>query len=59
MLHLWASYILALLLVSLEVGFLPVYHSGWNIGIVAVLVNVVASLILVPVAIFFFKDKIS
>ncbi|MFN8414538.1 MAG: hypothetical protein U0Z26_19320 [Anaerolineales bacterium] len=28
-------------------------------GIAAVLVNVVASLILVPVAIFVFKDKIS
>jgi len=36
-----------------------VYRSGWNLGIAAVVVNVVASLILLPVAIFFFKDKIS
>jgi len=55
----WASYVLALSLVGLEVGFLLVYRSGWNIGIAAVLVNVVASLILVPVAIFYFKDKLS
>ena len=55
----WASYMLALSLVGLEVGFLLVYRSGWNIGIAAVLVNVVASLILVPVAIFYFKDKLS
>ena len=42
----WASYVLALSLVGLEVGFLLVYRAGWNIGIAAVLVNVVASLIL-------------
>ena len=55
----WASYVLALSLVGLEVGFLLVYRSGWNIGIAAVLVNVAASLILVPVAIFIFRDKLS
>jgi multidrug transporter EmrE-like cation transporter len=55
----WASYVLAIALVGLEVGFLLVYRSGWNIGIAAVLVNVVASLMLVPVAILFFKDKLS
>ena len=55
----WASYVLALSLVGLEVGFLLVYRAGWNIGIAAVLVNVVASLILVPIAIFVFKDKLN
>jgi len=55
----WASYALAFSLVGLEVGFLLVYRSGWNIGIAAVLVNVVASLILVPVAILLFREKLS
>lgn len=55
----WASFLLAIAIVGIEFGFLLVYRSGWNLGIAAVLVNVVASLILVPVAIFFFKDKIS
>jgi multidrug transporter EmrE-like cation transporter len=55
----WASIGLAVAIVGIEFGFLLTYRSGWNIGIAAVLVNVVASLILVPVAIFFFKDKIS
>lgn len=53
----WASNGLALSLVGLEVGFLLVYRLDWNVGIAAVLVNVVASLILVPEAIFYFKDK--
>ncbi len=55
----WASFLLALAIVGIEFGFLMVYRSGWNLGIAAVLVNVVASLILLPVAIFLFKDKIS
>lgn len=55
----WASIGLAIAIVGIEFGFLLTYRSGWHLGIAAVLVNVVASLILVPVAIFIFKDKIS
>jgi drug/metabolite transporter (DMT)-like permease len=55
----WASIGLAIAIVGIEFGFLLTYRAGWNLGIAAVLTNVVASLILVPVAIFIFKDKIS
>jgi drug/metabolite transporter (DMT)-like permease len=55
----WASIGLAVAIVGIEFGFLLTYRAGWNLGIAAVLVNVVASLILLPVAIFLFKDKIS
>jgi len=55
----WASFLLAIAIVGIEFGFLLTYRAGWNLGIAAVLVNVVASLILLPVAILFFKDKIS
>ena len=55
----WATLGLAIAIVGIEFGFLLTYRSGWNLGIAAVLVNVVASLILVPVAIFIFKDQIS
>src|SRR5687768_18407453 len=55
----WASIGLAIAVVGIEFGFLLTYRSGWNLGIAAVLTNVIASLILVPVAIFIFKDKIS
>jgi multidrug transporter EmrE-like cation transporter len=55
----WASIGLAIAIVGIEFGFLLTYRSGWNLGIAAVLVNVVASLILVPVAILVFKDKLN
>jgi multidrug transporter EmrE-like cation transporter len=55
----WASIGLAIAVVGIEFGFLLTYRAGWNLGIAAVLVNVVASLILVPVAIFIFKDRLN
>ena len=55
----WASIGLAIAIVGIEFGFLLTYRAGWHLGIAAVLVNVVASLILVPVAIFLFKDRIA
>lgn len=55
----WPSIGLAIAIVGIEFGFLLTYRAGWNLGIAAVLVHVVASLILVPVAILVFKDKIS
>lgn len=55
----WASVLLAVSVVGLEAGFLLVYRAGWNIGLAAVLANVAASLILVPVALLVFKDKLN
>jgi multidrug transporter EmrE-like cation transporter len=55
----WASIGLAVAIVGIEFGFLLTYRAGWHLGIAAVLVNVVASLILVPVAIYIFKDEVS
>ena len=55
----WASIGLAIAVVGIEFGFLLTYRAGWHLGIAAVLVNVIGSLIMIPVAIFIFKDKIS
>ena len=55
----WASIGLAIAVVGIEYGFLLTYRAGWNLGIASVIVNVAGALILVPVAIFLFKDKIS
>ena len=46
-------------MLGIEFGYLLMYRAGWNLGIAAVLTTVLASLILVPVAVFVFKDKIS
>lgn len=55
----WASVLLGLAAVGLEIGFLLVYRSGWNISFVAIFSNVVVMLLLIPVGMYFFKDKIT
>jgi len=55
----WASIGLAIAAVGIEFGYLLMYRTHWNLGIAAPLVTGLASLILVPVAIFIFRDKIS
>ena len=54
-----ASALLALSIVGLDIGFLLLYRSGWDIGRAAFLENVAAGLILVPVALLAFKDKLN
>jgi multidrug transporter EmrE-like cation transporter len=55
----WASFGLAFAIVGLEVGFLLAYRAGWNISIAAIFVNVAGTLLLVPVGLLFFKEKLS
>jgi len=55
----WASIGLSVAVVGIEFGYLLMYRAGWNLGIAAPLVTVTAALILVPVALLLFKDKIS
>jgi len=55
----WASYVLAFALVGLEVGFLLAYRSGWKISTAAIIVNVAATLLLIPVGVVLFKERLS
>jgi multidrug transporter EmrE-like cation transporter len=55
----WATVALAISVVGIEFGFLLTYRAGWHLAIAGVLVNAIASLILVPVALFVFRDSLS
>lgn len=55
----WTSVGLAVAVVGIEFGYLLMYRAGWNLGIAAVLTTTLSALILVPVAFFVFKDRIS
>lgn len=55
----WASFTLALAIVGLEIGFLLAYRAGWNISLGAIVSNVAVAIVLVPVGLLFFKEKIS
>ena len=55
----WASYALALTLIGLELGFLLAYRAGWNISLGAIVSNVAVTLLLVPVGLLLFREKVS
>ncbi len=55
----WATFALSLAIVGLETGFLLAYRAGWNISLGALVSNVVVALILVPVGLLLFKERVS
>jgi uncharacterized membrane protein len=55
----WASFALGLAIFGVEIGTLLAYRAGWQISLLSIMVNVVASLALVLIGIIFFKEKLS
>jgi uncharacterized membrane protein len=55
----WTSFALGLSLVGLEAGFLLAYRAGWNISLAAAVSNVALAVLLIPVGLVFFQEKIS
>jgi drug/metabolite transporter (DMT)-like permease len=55
----WASYALALALVGLEVGYLLAYRAGWRISVAAIFVNSTMTVLLIPIGLSLFREKLS
>jgi uncharacterized membrane protein len=55
----WASFALGLAIFGVEIGTLLAYRAGWQISLLSILVNVVASVALVLIGTVFFKEKLS
>lgn len=51
--------VLGLSVLGIEVGFLLAYRAGVSAGFGALLVNVCATLVLVPIALIYFKDQLT
>jgi drug/metabolite transporter (DMT)-like permease len=55
----WSSVGLAVAITGLELGFLLAYRAGWNISLGALVSNVGVTILLIPVGLLFFREKIS
>jgi multidrug transporter EmrE-like cation transporter len=55
----WTSYALAAAIVGLEVGSLLAYRAGWRISNLGVVVNVAVMILLVPVGLLIFEERLS
>lgn len=55
----YASYLLGIAVVGIEIGFLLVYRSGWKLGLASGFSSTVSTTILVLVGIIVFKEQLS
>lgn len=55
----WATYVLGFAIVGLELGFLLVYRTGWNISVAAILATVIVTVLMIPVGVLLFKEPFS
>ena len=55
----WAVLGVGIAAACIEVGFMLAYRAGWKISIAAVVTNVAATAMLVPIGIIIFKDHLS
>lgn len=55
----WASYLVGISAFGLELGFLYVYRSGWNVSIAPIVISVISTIALIIISIFLYKTKIN
>jgi len=55
----WASYALGISIFLIELGYLLVYRSGWNINIAALFSNIITALILIMIGFTLYSEKLS
>lgn len=55
----WASILLGFAVVGVELGFLMSYRLGWSISTAGLLSNTLVAILLIPIGVLLFKEKIS
>jgi uncharacterized membrane protein len=55
----WASVALGLSIVAVELGFLLAYRAGWRISIASVTANATVALILLPLGMLVFHERLT
>jgi drug/metabolite transporter (DMT)-like permease len=55
----WASIGLGVAIVGLEVGYLLAYRMGWQVSLAGLISNVTVGLILLPIGLVLFRERLS
>ena len=55
----WASVALGIAIVGIEFGFLLAYRAGWDISIAQFFATVMITLVLLPIGLLFYQEKLS
>ncbi len=54
----WTMALMGLGAALIEIGFLLVYRAGWNLSAVSVIVNISVALLLIPLGIVVFRERL-
>jgi hypothetical protein len=54
----WASAAIGLTIVGVDLGYLLVYRSGWNVSLGSAFCNAWVALLLIPVGVALFKERL-
>jgi uncharacterized membrane protein len=55
----WTSVALGIIIVGLEMGYLQAYRVGWKISLLGIITASCVALVLIPLGLLFFKEKVS
>ena len=55
----WSSFVLGVVIIGLELGYILAYRSGWKMNTLSVTANISLAVILILVAFIFYKETIT
>lgn len=55
----WATIGVAIAIVGMDIGYLLVYRAGWNMSEASLIGTLVVSLMLLPIGLYFYKEKLT
>ena len=55
----WASFVLGMFIVGVDVGYLLAYRAGWHLNLTAMMITLLVTILLVPIGTMVFREKIS
>lgn len=55
----WAPFVLGIVIVGLELGYILAYRNGWKMNTVSVTANITLAVILIFVAFLFYKETLT
>ena len=55
----WSTFVLGIVIVGLELGYLLAYRNGWQMNTVSITANIALAVVLIIVAFLFYKESIT
>lgn len=55
----WTSFLLGILIVGLEYGYIQAYRAGWDVSVCSLVANISLAIMLIFVGILLYKEQIS